>query len=221
MDDRARLTRRVVALLEERYGVPRRKEVIPPLDCLILTVLSQSTSDLNRDRAFASLKKAFPTWQCVMEANVGDVEKAIRVGGLSNQKSARIQEILRWVKERFGELSLDCLKRMKPVEAIDTFTQVKGIGVKTVSVVLLFSCGKDVFPVDTHVHRICKRLNLVPQSASAEKTHLLMASLVPKGKAYSFHVNLLKLGRQICRPSKPGCDICSLGKLCRRIGCAV
>ena len=213
--NKRRRTARVVSLLEKAYGVPMATGTRPPLDALVETVLSQSTSDTNSHRAYISLRSAFDSWEKVMKAPVREIEKAIRIGGLSNQKSKRIQEILRWVKKEFGSLDLRCLRTMPPDRAVEMFTQVPGIGIKTISVVLLFSCGKDVFPVDTHVHRICRRLGLVPEKASANKTHEIMAPLVPKGKAYSLHVNLLKLGRTICRPGSPLCDTCPLEKLCQ------
>jgi len=109
---------------------------------------------------------------------------------------------------------LDFLCDMDIEEAVDTFLQLKGIGIKTISVVLMFTCGKDIFPVDTHVHRLCGRLGLVPQKASAEKTHHLMQPLVPKGKSYSLHINLLKLGRTICKARKPDCAVCPLREFC-------
>jgi len=212
--DPKELTALVVEKLEGRFGIPRRRKSLPPLDSLILTVLSQSTSDLNSDRAFESLKSAFPTWQSVMDVPVSKVEEAIRSGGLARQKSVRIQDILQWVKREFGALDLGCLRKMDAQEVIRKFTAVKGIGVKTISVTLLFSCGKDVFPVDTHVHRICRRLRLVPDKATAEKTHHVMAPLVPKGKGLSLHVNMLRLGRKICRSLKPLCEECPLSDLC-------
>jgi endonuclease-3 len=103
---------------------------------------------------------------------------------------------------------------MDPQDAVDTFTQLKGVGLKTMSVVLMFTCGVDIFPVDTHVHRICRRLALVPDKANAEKTHHLMQPQVPDGKSYSLHMNFLHLGRTICKAQKPRCEECPLVDLC-------
>ena len=135
-------------------------------------------------------------------------------GGLSNQKSVRIKSFLKWVKETFGRLSLEVLDSMPAEEAYGLLCTQKGIGVKTVAVTLLFACGRDIFPVDTHVHRICRRLGLVPDNASAEKTHWLMAPLVPQGKALSLHLNLLSHGRTVCLAQRPRCGECNLKRLC-------
>ncbi len=205
---------RITELLEERFGVPRRTPKSSPLDSLIGSILSQSTNARNRDRAYASLRETFPTWQDVMAARTADIARAIRAGGLANRKSVRIRNILRWVKETFGELSLDALHQFDPDEACDLLCSQEGIGVKTAAVTLLFACGRDVFPVDTHVHRICRRLGVVPPEASAEKTHHLMAPLVPAGKALSLHVNLLRHGRAICAAQRPECCDCNLRRLC-------
>ena len=149
-----------------------------------------------------------------MQTEAIDIEQAIRPGGLGKQKSLRIKEILLWIHRTFGKLNIDFLCQMQPQQAIDLFCTQKGIGIKTITVVLLFSCGVDVFPVDTHVHRICRRLGLVPEKTSAEKTYWLMQDYIPNGKSYSFHVNLLKLGRTICLARNPQCEECPLSKYC-------
>ncbi|HID23918.1 MAG TPA: endonuclease III [Planctomycetaceae bacterium] len=200
--------------LEEAFGVPNWNGRGKVLDSLILTILSQSTNDRNRDRAYARLREKFPDWQAVMNTPVQHIADAIRPAGLANQKSQRIKDVLRWVYETYGTFNLSFLCDQDPEEITRTFLKLKGVGIKTISVVLMFSCGKDIFPVDTHVHRICKRLGLVPENASAEKTHHLMQPLVPKGKAYSLHMNLLKLGRTICKAQKPTCSECLLNDLC-------
>jgi endonuclease III len=188
---------------------------LPPLDNLMLTLLSQNTNDRNRDVAYQRLRQRFPTWEAVLAAPVEQVADAIRPAGLANQKSQRMQAILRWIQTTYGALNLDCLCDMDPQDAMQTFCQLKGIGVKTMAVVLTFSCGKDIFPVDTHVHRLCKRIGLVPpDTPSAEKTFALMQPLVPAGKAFSFHINLITHGRTICLARKPACDRCSLREMC-------
>ncbi|MDZ7377237.1 MAG: endonuclease III [candidate division KSB1 bacterium] len=204
----------IVAALEQHFGVPERNTELDPLSNLILTVLSQNTNDKNRDRAYQRLRAAFPTWEAVMQAPVEAIETAIRPGGLAKQKSLRIKNILEWIYQHYGALNLDALCAMDPEEAIDTFCQLKGIGVKTISVVLMFSCGVDIFPVDTHVHRICRRLGLVPANASAEQTFWLMQPVVPPGKSFSFHINLLNLGRSICLARKPRCSECPISQHC-------
>lgn len=207
-------TAQVVRLLEEAFGEPRWRGPADPLDVLIRTILSQNTNDRNRDRAYEALRARYPRWELLLQAPVAEVAAAIRPAGLSNQKSARIKRILAWIRQTYGALDLRgiCAQPREQVEG--TFLKLNGIGIKTISVVLMFACGHDVFPVDTHVRRICLRLGLVPQGASAEKTHYLMQPLVPRGKAYSLHMNLLRLGRTVCRARKPACQVCPLRALC-------
>ncbi|MFQ5752176.1 MAG: endonuclease III domain-containing protein [bacterium] len=205
----------VILKLEEMYGVEKwLSKNHNVLDSLIKTILSQSTSDWNRDLAWQALKKKYPTWEEVMLLSPGELAEAIRSGGLANQKAQRILDILLWIQNEYGELNLDFICKLSTDEAIAIFTQLKGIGVKTISVVLAFACGKDVFPVDTHVHRLCRRFGFVPPKATPEKTYQLMQNLVPEGKAFSFHINLLKHGRQICKAQNPLCGQCLLFDQC-------
>ena len=204
----------IVQRLEAALGTPKWEGKGDPLGDLILTVLSQSTNDNNRDVAYARLRQRFPEWQSVMEAPATEIADAIRPAGLGNQKSVRIRGILIWIKKTYGSFDLSFLCESDPDEIINTFMQLKGVGIKTISVVLMFTCGVDIFPVDTHVHRICKRLELVPQNATAEKTHHLMQPLIPAGSCYSLHMNFLKLGRTICQARTPKCRECSLNDIC-------
>jgi len=204
----------IVRLLEKYFGIPQWDGRSQPLDNLIKTILSQSTNDRNRDRAFEALQQKFSSWEQVMTASPAEIAAAIRVAGLANQKSVRVKDILNWINQRYGSLNLDFICDMAPAEVIATFMQLKGIGIKTISVVLLFSCGVDIFPVDTHVHRICRRIGFVPENASAEKTHWLMQPLVPTGKAFSLHNNLLQLGRTICKARQPQCAGCPVAEEC-------
>ena len=208
-------------LLEKSFGIP---EPIPAhsntLESLVLTILSQSTTDLNSGRAFDNLKKVFSNgsggidWEKIVEAPVEKVGQAIRIGGLANQKSERIQQVLKWVKDRFGKYDIDSVCWMDPFDAIGLLTKQKGIGVKTVSVVLAFSCNADIFPVDVHVHRVCKRIGFVGEKDSAEKTFWIMQEIVPKGKAFGMHVNMIRLGRTVCRPKNPDHEKCPVKKHC-------
>ena len=209
-----RKTARAVAALERAFGVPKWDGPEPPLDALVRTVLSQSTSDLNSGRAFELLQAAFPTWAAAHAAGPERIEAAIRSGGLARQKSRRIHKLLGWVRERFGSFCLDAVHRMPTEEVFETFLPLEGVGVKTVAVMLLFACGRDCFAVDTHVHRIVRRLGLAPPAAGADRTFWLMRPLVPPGKALSFHLNLLRLGRTVCRPTAPKCPLCPLRRLC-------
>ena len=207
-------TARITTLLEDAFGEPRWDGPREPLDSLIGTILSQNTNDLNSHRAFRQLREAFPTWEQVLGAPLSHIRTAIKVGGLANQKSVRIKNILRWLKKEYGRLSLDFVCQMPTDEVYGTLSPLKGVGPKTVSVMLLFACGRDVFPVDTHVHRTTRRLGLVPANASAEKAHALMSGVVPQGKSYSLHLNLIHLGRTLCKPRNPDCPTCPTRRLC-------
>jgi len=169
---------------------------------------------VNSHRAFRTLKERFPTWGKALAASPRGIESAIRSGGLARQKSVRIHKLLAWARERFGSFDLNCLRHMPDDEVFKLLLPLDGVGVKTVAVMLLFGCGRDCFAVDTHVHRIVRRLGLVPEKTSAVKTFDRMRPLVPKGKALSFHLNLLELGRTLCRPRDPDCPPCPLRRLC-------
>jgi len=215
MDELIQKTAQVAARLEKQLGIPYEEHPLPPLENLMLTLLSQNTNDVNRDKAYHRLRQRFPAWDDVMQADVADVADAIRIAGLANQKSQRMQGILRWIAQQYGSLNLDFLCDMNPQDAIDTFCRLKGIGIKTISVVLAFSCGVDIFPVDTHVHRLCNRIGLVrPNTRSAEQTFALMQARVPEGKSFSFHINLIHYGRAVCRARSPLCESCCLRDLC-------
>ena len=214
MSDPKARTKRIIAVLEKRFGVPVWGGPRDPLDALIRTILSQNTNDANSGRAYERLKKRFPTWEEVRAADVRDIGDAIRVGGLANLKAERIKGVLGWLEKTHGALNLDFIRDQEPDEVIRILGALKGVGIKTISVVLLFACGKEIFPVDTHIHRISRRLGLAPQNASPEKVHEVMQDLVPQGKAYSFHLNLLRFGRTICHARNPRCDPCPLTEEC-------
>jgi len=201
-------------ILEREFGIPEREGNESPLDTLIHTILSQNTNDTNSGRAYDNLIARFPLWEDVLSADVEEIARVIRVGGLAGQKSIRIKEFLNWVKTTYGELNLDFICDMDTAEAIQLLTKLKGIGLKTANVMLCFACGKEVFPVDTHISRISKRLALVPSNASPDKAHEIMGQLFPEGKAYPLHVNMIHFGRTICHAQKPGCKECPLIKYC-------
>ena len=211
---RKQKTQLVSDTLEELYGIPDRDLEGSVLDCLILTILSQNTNDINRDKGYAILKERFPTWEDVLEADVEEIGDAIRTAGLHAQKSRAIKNFLTQLKIEHGKLELAFLCDMETDDALQFLCQHKGIGIKTASVTLAFACGHEVFPVDTHILRISKRLGLIPSNCSAEKAHELMLRLCPTGKAYPFHMNLITFGRQICNARKPKCDQCPLTENC-------
>ncbi|MYF99464.1 endonuclease III, partial [Candidatus Poribacteria bacterium] len=184
------------------------------LECLILTILSQNTTDVSRDKGYAQLRSKFPTWEDVLNADADAVEETIKIVGLGNQKTETIKNFLSWLNAEYGELSLEFIHDMKTEDALEFLCQHKGIGIKTASVTLSFACGRDVFPVDTHILRISKRLGLIPQNCSAEKAHYVLPPIIPKGKTYPFHMNLIYFGRQICNARKPLCEECPLTDEC-------
>ncbi|MDI7246299.1 MAG: endonuclease III [Bacillota bacterium] len=205
--------RRIAAILEEMYGVPpaRRED---PLDALVETVLSQNTSDVNSGRAFRSLKERFPSWEAVRAAGVHEVADAIRSGGLADVKAARIQRILERLHRERGSTSLDFLERLGTRGAQDYLVSLEGVGPKTAACTLLFGCGLPVFPVDTHVLRVARRLGLISGRCGAEAAHEAMASMVPPELVYPLHVNMIAHGRRRCRPQRPRCDGCLLALEC-------
>ncbi len=210
--------RRVIELLEREYGIPRRPRRSDPLESLIVTILSQNTNDINRDKAYRRLRERFPTWQEMHEAPVREIAKAIRVGGLGNIKSQRIKEILQSVKGERGDFDLSFLRKLSDEEVEKALLSHKGVGLKTARIVLLFSLGRNVFPVDTHIHRLSKRLGFVPEKATREKTHEIMGDLVPPEKMHSFHLNLIAHGRKVCSARNARCPDCLLDPLCPKVG---
>ena len=207
-------TQKISDTLEKLYGVPEREADTNVLDCLIRTILSQNTNDVNRDKGFTALTKRFPTWEEVSEADVEEIGETIRIAGLHVQKSQTIKNFLTWLKEDREELDLQFICGMETVKAVQLLCQHKGIGIKTASVTLTFACGHEVFPVDTHVLRISRRLGLIPSNCTAEKAHEVMPQIVPMGKSLPFHMNLITFGRQICHARKPECDRCPLTTQC-------
>ncbi|MGZ5352116.1 MAG: endonuclease III domain-containing protein [Actinomycetota bacterium] len=209
--------RRVRAIhrrLERHFGEllpPRRTD---PLEELVLTVLSQHTSDLNAERAFGSLRLAFATWDDVVRARPGAVADAIRSGGLANTKAPRIQAILREVREREGRFDLSALREMPDAEATAYLSSLPGVGPKTAAVVLAFSLGRDALPVDTHVHRVTTRLGWIAPRTSAERAHRVLDHLVPAEIRVPTHVGLIRLGREICKAGRPRCEDCPVFELC-------
>lgn len=201
-------------LLDEAYGQRIWEPKGTALDNLLLTVLTQATNDRNSHKAFQALKKAFPTWEEVIEAPLGRVVDLLRECGLAHQKALRMKGILRGLKDERGELSLDFLGEMNPEDAFNYLMRFKGVGPKTAACTLLFTWGMDVFPVDTHIHRISKRLGLVDGRASAIQTQERWQVVLPPGRAYSLHVGLIEHGRKVCVARNPVCYECRLTGVC-------
>ncbi len=206
--------RRAADALNRVYGAPAPPAREPPLDALIRTVLSQHTSDANSSRAFSSLRRRFRKWTAVEGASDAAVAAAIRCAGLANIKAPRIRAILAEVRRRYGRLTLAPLRQMEDGAALAALRALPGVGPKTAACVLLFSLGRDVFPVDTHVHRLCRRLGFVPANASAERTQEVLSAWIPRGRALEIHVNLIRHGRRICRARRPRCGDCVLAGDC-------
>jgi endonuclease-3 len=212
-DNRLNKALTVHQLLIEEYG---QQEWHPrePLSVLISAILSQNTSDVNRDQAWERLKQRFPTWESVLAADAPEIAEAIRPGGLADIKAPRIQEALRAIKWERGELTLDFLAEMGVDEAKQWLTSLNGVGPKTAAIVLLFSLGKPAFPVDTHVHRVSRRLGLIGPKTSREKAHEVLEALLPPEIYYTFHLNLIAHGREVCQARRPRCAICVLREQC-------
>lgn len=209
-----RRARTVLDRLRKRYGdlvPPRRSD---PLEELILTVLSQHTSDVNAERSFEALRAAFPTWGALVRAPTRSVADAIRSGGLADTKAPRIQAILREIHERRGDYDLSHLRDLADGEARAELMSLPGVGPKTAAVVLSFSLDRDAMPVDTHVHRVTRRLGWVPPTASAEKADRILHELIPEGMRTELHVALIRLGREICKAPTPRCHVCPLKDIC-------
>jgi endonuclease-3 len=200
--------------LSDYYGYPEWRNPLPPLDELVSTILSQNTNDTNRDRAFKALRARFPTWEEVRDAPEQEVIEAIRTAGLANQKGPRIQAILRAITAEVGSLTLDFLYDLPAEEAHDWLLKFKGVGPKTAAIVLQFSLDKPAFPVDTHIYRVSGRLGLRPSNMNVEKTHTHLANLFPPEIYYAAHLNIIRLGREVCQARRPNCTKCPVKDMC-------
>jgi endonuclease-3 len=215
------MRRRLAAILRRlraAYGAPPPPRRLAPLDELILTVLSQNTNDTNRDRAYADLRAKYATWDDVADAPLPAIARAIRRGGLGPTKSVRLREILRTLRERRIPLDARAFARMRSGALWDLLVGLKGVGPKTAACVLLFSLGRPFFPVDTHVHRVARRLGLVPDAADAVAAQeILQAAIAPKD-VYDLHMLLIRHGRDVCIARRPFCSRCPISALCPRVG---
>ncbi len=208
----------ILERLSGEYELPGHARPLPPLDALILGVLSQNTSDANSGRAFTRLKKRFPTWEKALAAPRSEVEKAIETAGLWEQKAAAIQGILARLKQDRGKLDLEFLRDLPAEEGRKYLTSLPGIGLKTAALVLLFRFGKPVFPVDTHIYRVAKRLALIPEDATLARAHRIFDAMLEPEQMFPLHVALIMHGRRVCVPRRPHCPACPLLDLCPQVG---
>jgi endonuclease-3 len=213
LDRRDRISQ-VCRRLQQAYGQPDWRPALNPVSELVSTILSQNTNDGNRDLAYSRLRARFRTWEEVRDAETGVVVEAIRPAGLANQKGPRIQEALRFITRERGALSLDFLADWSVEKARAWLSSIHGVGPKTAAIVLLFSLGKPAFPVDTHIHRVTRRLGLIGPRASREQAHKELGALVDPGDYYSFHLNVIQHGRLVCTSRAPRCPVCALRDLC-------
>jgi len=200
--------------LNSIYGPIEWRPRMIAIDELIFTVLTQNTSDLNAERAYDSLRKVLPTWGLVIEAETVKVAEAIKHGGLSNQKAPRIQNILVEILKRIGHFDLEFLADKPLEETREWFTSLPGVGPKTAAVVMAFSLKMPAFPVDTHIHRVSKRLGLITEKTTADQAHPIMEDLIPEDDRYDMHVLLITHGRQICKARIAQCARCPLAQEC-------
>jgi endonuclease-3 len=214
-----RRLRAITRRLGRTYGTPPAPRRLPPIDELVLTILSQNTSDTNRDRAYADLRRAYPLWRGVAAATAGGIARAIRRGGLSLTKAPRIRAALRSLQTAGVELDdPKALAERPDGELWDLLVALPGVGPKTAACVLLFSLDRPHFPVDTHVHRVAVRLGLVARRASAVVAQQALQGAVPPEDVYSLHMGLIRHGREVCAARRPFCSECVLLDVCPQVG---
>lgn len=213
MNEKKKFISKINKHLIKYFGIPDRQKPLPdPLDTLIATILSQNTNDNNSFRAYKNLKDRFSSWDQLLNVNRASIEKLIKVGGLAKQKSAAIKNLIKQLVADY-DIKLKSILKMNEEDALNYLTKFSGIGVKTASCVLLFSLDRNVCPVDTHVHRTVNRIGIVDEK-TPDKTFYSLNKILPDGVAHSFHTNLIRLGREICKPTNPSCSICPLEKIC-------
>ena len=206
--------KQVLDLLENKYGKRKFAPHHDPLSELILTILSQNTSDLNSRAAFAALKSHFKNWEDLLKADPANIAEIIKSGGLGQIKAGRIQQALQGIQERQGSLDLSLLETMPVSQAREWLKSFPGVGNKTANCVLLFALGRPALPVDTHIFRVSKRLGLIPEKASLDDAHRILEKSVKPGDIYTFHLLMIEHGRQTCIAQRPRCPVCILKEIC-------
>ena len=204
----------IIRFLDEEYFRPRWAPRYPPVEELVFTILSQNTNDINAGRALESLKKKYPDWGQVARAREKSIAAAIRSGGLADTKARYIKTALSGILAGHGDLMLGFLEQMDDRAAIEYLTGFPGVGVKTASCVLMFALGRKVMPVDTHVFRLCGRLDFLPEDATRESAHAILNAIVPDNDKFSFHINLVLHGRKVCKAIRPRCGECVIEPFC-------
>lgn len=207
----------VLEHLAVMYGTPTWQPRRDGTSELVLTILSQHTSDTNAERAFDELRGCFPTWGATEAADPADLAEAIRSGGLAAQKAPRIREALTAIREARGDYDLDFLASWPALEAREWLTRIPGIGPKTASVVLLFCYGLALMPIDTHVERVSRRIGLIRPAVDVVRAHDDLLRDIPAARVYEAHVNLITHGRRTCRARRPACDRCLVAPRCRYV----
>lgn len=204
----------VARILHEVYGEIIWRQDQDAVDELVSCILSQNTTDTNRDRAFALLKDRYPRWQDVVDADTDELIDTIRTAGLANQKGPRIQNVLETIYAERGKYDIEFLRDMPVDEGKAWLTSLGGVGPKTAAIVLCFAFGLPAFPVDTHIHRVGQRIGFLPEGISADKAHDVMEAIIPAEAFYQFHIHLILHGRNTCTARRPYCERCPLTAYC-------
>lgn len=207
-----KITYLITAFKIEGTEYLHRKEA--PLECLIRTVLSQTTNDENRDRSFAAMKARYPGWGELAKSSLPELEETLRSGGLARRKAETIHAVLRWAQANFGSYTLDPVANWETPKLFAELTKIPGVGVKTVAIVACFSLGRGVFPVDVHVHRVLNRLGVTSRKLSPEQTFTTVDPFIPFNRDAMLHLNLIELGRHLCKARQPLCEACRFRDIC-------
>ena len=214
-DEHRERLRLVNERLNLAFGFPEWRNPLPAVDELVSTFLSQNTNDVNRDKAFAAICERYADWDEVCEADPDEFMQVIRVAGLANQKGPNIQAALRRIREERGEITLEWLRELPVEDAREWLLSFRGVGRKTAAIVLLFSLGMPAFPVDTHIYRVSGRIGIRPQAIDVDTAHQYLEAAADPAEYYAMHLNLIRLGREICQARKPACGRCPLVEICQ------